>query len=111
MDNLMCFKYVAFGHINRSWQTIVLLMQPCEWIGPQPGEAPGKTCTDCNFTCVLNRKVATVPGEITGASLINSPPQLAALLCPAMTMLLRYQGAQPPAQVNLVRPMGLAAFH
>jgi hypothetical protein len=54
---------------------------------------------------VLNKKVGIVPGEIVGASLISSPPQLAALLCPAMTMLLRYQGAKPPAQANLVRFM------
>lgn len=80
-------------------------MQACEWIGAAQGGsgAPSAPCADCEHRCVLNRELASIKGEVFGQTLANTPTHLAAALCPALTVLLRFRGAPPPPRASLVR--------
>lgn len=68
-------------------------MQVCERIGP---------CADCQYECGLNRELTEIPGEITGATLSEQFTNVAAIFCPALTLLVRY-GVNAPDQANMVR--------
>jgi hypothetical protein len=46
--------------------------------------------------------MVTITGEIVGATLADIPPNVAAMLCPALVMAMRY-GRQVPQVANLVR--------
>jgi hypothetical protein len=69
-------------------------VQACEWVGG---------CKGCGQPCVLNKDLATVEGgEAVGSTLVDTPTYLAAVMCPALTLALRY-GAKVPDAVDLVR--------
>lgn len=74
-------------------------LQACEWIGP---------CKDCLTPCVLNRDMVTIKGEIIGATLAEIPTNVAAMVCPALAIAMRY-GRQVPQPVSLVRSISFCA--
>jgi hypothetical protein len=51
---------------------------------------------------VINKELFKIGGELVGANLYTQTTHMAAMMCPALSMYLRY-GAAPPAPVDMVR--------